>query len=250
MSSDQLVDRVQRALADSAADITRASSDVGDLTVDERLEQLTRAAVDNVPGADYVVLTMRERGGGLASRAPTSPAVAELDKLQVALNEGPCVDAIAVGTSTLVEVTDFAAEGHRWPRFAPAAAGRGISSLLAYAMAPEGAVPGAVNFYSRTREGFDQAAKMIAGAFAMQAAIAVYGATRIADLERAVQTRDTIGQAKGILMERHRVDQEKAFAMLVRASQDTNMKLVDVARWLVDDIGHVTTAERPEPELG
>ena len=42
-------------------------------------------------------------------------------------------------------------------------------------------------------------------------------------------TRDVIGQAKGVLMERHRVTADEAFAMLKQESQRVNRKLVDVA---------------------
>lgn len=234
MQSEQLVD-VQQALARSADDLT--SSQPGLPTAgDQRLERLTRAALDNVPGTDYVVLTMREQDGGLASYAPTSPDIEELDRLQVSLGEGPCLDAVAAGTSTVIDVPDFAAETTRWPRFCAAASSLGIGSLISFGMAPDGAVPGAVNFYSRSTDGFDETARVIAGAFAMQAAVAVYGAQRISSLERALATRDLIGQAKVILMERHHATPERAFDMLVGASQDTNMKLVDVARWLTGEV--------------
>jgi AmiR/NasT family two-component response regulator len=52
-------------------------------------------------------------------------------------------------------------------------------------------------------------------------------------LKRAVGTRQLIGQAQGILMERLKVTDERAFGLLVRASQDTNRKLVDIAAELV-----------------
>lgn len=230
------IDQIQQALARSAAELTTPVGSSGDVPLSSRLEQLTRAALDSVPGADYVGLTMRTRQGGLESHAPTGPELAELDRLQVSLDEGPFLDAIAVGTSSLIEVIDFADEAGRWPRFAPAAADQGVASLLSFAMAPDGAVPGAINFFSRTRDGFDAVAKVIAGAFAMQAGIAVYGAREVVNLQNALSSRDVIGQAKGILMERHRVDAEKAFSLLVHASQDTNMKLFDVARWLSDEV--------------
>ena len=224
------LDLIQQVLARSAGDLTGPLASASDVPLEARLEQLTRAALDDVPGVDYVGLTMREGRSGLKTYAPTSTAITELDQLQVTLNEGPCLDAIAVGTSTLIEVIDFTGETQRWPQFAPAAVEHGARSLLSFAMAPEGAVPGAINFYSRSQDGFDTVAKVIAGAFAMQAAIAVYGARQVANLQDALATRDVIGQAKGILMHRHGVDAEKAFAMLVKASQEANMKLVNVAR--------------------
>ena len=51
-------------------------------------------------------------------------------------------------------------------------------------------------------------------------------------LNKAMLARDVIGQAKGILMERHKLTADQAFAVLTRASQDTNTKLIEVARAL------------------
>jgi len=79
---------------------------------------------------------------------------------------------------------------------------------------------------------FDTAAQATAGLFAAQAAIALYGARHAEGLGQALKTRDVIGQAKGILMERFGVDPDEAFQMLVHSSQDTNLKLTAVAEWV------------------
>jgi AmiR/NasT family two-component response regulator len=60
------------------------------------------------------------------------------------------------------------------------------------------------------------------------------GARQYEELSRAMSMRDLIGQAKGILMERHRVTADEAFALLVRASQRTNTKLTEIARALTE----------------
>jgi AmiR/NasT family two-component response regulator len=65
----------------------------------------------------------------------------------------------------------------------------------------------------------------------------LYGSRQATLLQRAVDSRDLIGQAKGILMERFGVGDEAAFQMLVKSSQDTNMKLTAVARWLTESAG-------------
>lgn len=67
------------------------------------------------------------------------------------------------------------------------------------------------------------------------AAVAMAGASNLADIQKALATRDIIGQAKGIMMERHNLTDVKAFNLLTRASQETNRKLVDVARWLLTE---------------
>lgn len=225
------LDQVQDALTRSAERLTRRPHPT---SLDETLSRLARAAVDTVPGADYAGWTMRRKGGTLESLGVSHPDIADLDRLQAELGEGPCVDAARCGDTSLTVVDDLADEAGRWPKFAPEAAGRGVHSLLSFAVAPRDASPGALNLYSCDRAMFGIREQAIADAFATQAAVAVYGAETIAGLNTAVASRDVIGQAKGILMERHRVDATSAFDMLVSASQDTNIKLAEVARWLVE----------------
>jgi AmiR/NasT family two-component response regulator len=68
------------------------------------------------------------------------------------------------------------------------------------------------------------------------------GASAENHFRAALATRDVIGQAKGILMERKNLTDAQAFAVLVRTSQETNMKLVDVARFLAAEHGRGTTS--------
>ncbi|TCK26704.1 GAF and ANTAR domain-containing protein [Pseudonocardia endophytica] len=232
MASEQL-DRLEEALARSASEVARPADRPAGPGVEERLAELTRAAVDNVPAADAVVLTMRSPDGGLDTYAPTGPDVVELDRLQALLREGPCLDAVAGGATTVIEVADFAQARERWPRFATTAAEQGITSLLTFAVAPDGAIPSAVTYYSRSPAGFDELSRSVATAFAGQIATALYGAERIADSDRTAALRDVLGEAKGILMERHRTDGEQAFEILLRAARTSNLMLVDVALWLV-----------------
>lgn len=96
----------------------------------------------------------------------------------------------------------------------------------------------ALNLYSATPNAFSEHCRTVAGLFGVQAALLLYGTTQAMHLQRAVDSRDLIGQAKGILIERFKIDDEGAFQMLVRTSQDTNMKLTKVARWLVTETCH------------
>lgn len=233
--------RLEAALVGSAAALVEQTAGT-EQSWETTLARLTGAAADTVPGATYVGMTVRGPDGGLVSRAPSHTEVVRLDHAQSELDEGPCVDALAATGCTVVEVVDFATET-RWPRFAAVAVRAGVRSALSHAVTPRGAAPGAVTLYGREPGAFaDPVTHTIAGAFAMQAALAVYGAERIANLTRAVDSRDVIGRAKGILMERFGLDDQQAFDLLVHSSQDTNLKLVDVARWLSDD---VATRHRP-----
>jgi hypothetical protein len=90
----------------------------------------------------------------------------------------------------------------------------------------------ALNLYARDAHVFGPQTRLGAGVFGLQAAALLHGADHAAQLGIALESRDLIGQAKGILMERFAVTDDAAFQMLVSSSQDTNLKLVEVARWL------------------
>ena len=104
----------------------------------------------------------------------------------------------------------------------------------------------ALNLYSATSDAFDDDARTMAGLFGVQASLLLYGSSTATNLQRAVDSRDLIGQAKGILMERFGVDDDAAFQMLVRSSQDTNMKLTAVAQWLTTSVAAGQTSGGPQ----
>lgn len=215
---------------------------------DQLIDRLVAAAARAVHGAIGAGITVVERDGQLSSRAPSAPWVAELDLRQSQLEEGPCVAATAdsargstaavttPGPQTMILVTDMSAQGLTlWPRWAAEALDAGVGSLMAVTMAPPDGGTAALNLYADIPDAFDLAAQLAAEAFAGQIAVGLFGSRRSADLTTALINRDVIGQAKGILIARLSVTGEQAFRILVRASQDTNIKLADVARWLVTD---------------
>jgi hypothetical protein len=103
---------------------------------------------------------------------------------------------------------------------------------------------GALNMYSRTPHAFDDEGEEIGLMFAAHAAVALAGAEHEANLHAGMVNRDVIGQAKGVLMERHKLTSDQAFAVLARVSQEMNRRLVDVARQ-VTDTGAVPEGRRP-----
>jgi hypothetical protein len=109
--------------------------------------------------------------------------------------------------------------------------------MLSWGLFTTSTTYGSLNVYSTEPDAFDQEAALVGELFASHAAVALAGARRQADLHTALGTRDLIATAKGILIARHGCDPEKAFRMLAEASQNTNMKLIDVATWLVKDAG-------------
>jgi hypothetical protein len=177
------------------------------------------------------------RDGQIETRCPTSYLIGKLDGIQTELLEGPCITAIDDAPSDgTVLARDFAGEdAHRWPRFAPHAVEAGYRTLMSIQLDINGGARAALNLYSATPDAYDDAARTLAGLFGIEAALLLYGAQTADHLTRAVNSRDVIGQAKGILRERFRITDGDAFQMLVKSSQETNMKLNVVAQWLVDD---------------
>ncbi|MBA8827076.1 transcriptional regulator with GAF, ATPase, and Fis domain [Saccharopolyspora lacisalsi] len=197
---------------------------------DDTLALVVAGAVDTVPGAEHAGVSLLRSDGDIVSYTPSSETVSEVDQLQSTYREGPCVTAL--WDEHTVVVDDLTAEAWRWPRFAPEAAAHGMVSMLSFQLFTRGDTLGALNLYSSKPASFALEARSLGGLFASHAAIALGGAQHVAQLHQALASRDLIGQAKGMLMERFGLDDTGAFAMLVDSSQQTNMKLVDVARWL------------------
>jgi hypothetical protein len=207
--------------------------------LEETLRQIVASAVDTVPGVDAGSISITEHGR-IETRHPTSEQIGKLDRVQVELYEGPCITALDdPPDSGTVLARDLAGEdAQRWPRFAPQAVEAGFRSLMSTQLSVEGGLRAALNLYSRTPDAFDAHARTLAGLFGVQAAMLLYGSRQVNHLQRAVDSRDLIGQAKGILMERFGVGDEAAFQMMVKSSQDTNLKLTAVAQWLTENVAN------------
>jgi transcriptional regulator with GAF, ATPase, and Fis domain len=217
-------------LADGFGGLARSLEEHDD--PDVMLAEIIAAAVAMVPGADegsVSVVTGRSRIG---SQAPTGDLPIQVDALQEETQQGPCLDSAYEHLT--VRVTDMASED-RWPQFAQRASQAGAASMLSLQLYVEGDNLGALNLYSRTPNAFDDESEQVGLLFATHAAIAYAGVRKEAQLTKALGSRDLIGQAKGILMERYKITGERAFMVLVRLSQDNNQKLHEVAHDLVRD---------------
>jgi AmiR/NasT family two-component response regulator len=93
---------------------------------------------------------------------------------------------------------------------------------------------GALNLFGFEAHAFDAEDETIATVLAAHAAAAILASRQGEQLESALSTRDRIGQAKGIIMERYGVDDVRAFEMLRRLSQDGNARLTDIAQRVID----------------
>jgi hypothetical protein len=221
------------ALRDAARSMT--SDEAASRDVETLLDELVHLAIGTIPLVEGGGISRTEHGIVKSGHA-TDDSVRRLDDLQADLGEGPCVTAADEPPEAGVVVADdlAGADADRWPRFAPGAVREGYRSLMSVQLSLHGPHSSALNLYAREPGAFDAGARLTAGLFGLQAALVLYGAEHAAHLGHALRTRDVIGQAKGILMERFTVDDQAAFRMLVNSSQETNLKLVDVARWLTE----------------
>jgi hypothetical protein len=203
--------------------------------LEETLGQIVTSAVSTVPGVDAGSISLTHHGR-IETRHPTTETIGKLDRTQSELNEGPCISAIEDPPEDgIVIARDLAGDdAARWPRFAPLVVEAGYRALMSTQLSANGGPRAALNLYSATADAFDEDARTLAGLFGIQAAMLLYGADTAANLQRAVDSRDQIGQAKGILMERRGISADEAFDALRRASQSLNVKLTQVAQTLVD----------------
>jgi hypothetical protein len=204
----------------------------GSERVADALPRIVEGATAVVPGVRDAGVAMRTPGGMLTCAAHTTETAAAVDRAQIGMSEGPCIDAVA-GTDTVV-LPDAATET-RWPRFVREAVRHGVRASLSVPFMSVRPV-GALNLHL-TRHALDDGSARLrtqrrARLFALYASLALAGTDRVENLERAVARRDVIGQAKGILMHRYGVDADEAFRRLRCASQSSNTKLYDVAAWL------------------
>lgn len=223
-------------------------------TVADVLTRVVDAATVVLPTADVASITLRDRSGGLHTPVRSDPLAERLDAAQYEFQEGPCYDsALPAGPGTAT-CDDLAAPVTPWPRFAPIAVGLGMAAVRTAALITDlesQDAAGALNVYSRTTHGLDELDRDALLLLATHASLAVsntraidYAQLRETQLRHALDTRDVIGQAKGIIMVRRAVSAEQAFDILRRASQDLNVKLVDLARTLAERHGELDAMDR------
>jgi GAF domain-containing protein len=200
-------------------------------TVDRVLEYALKAV--NCAYAGVIFVHQRKR---VETAAATHPVVAELDALQMECGEGPDIDVLS--DQFAVVVADMRTE-QRWPTWAGRVSDLGIRSLLSVRLATGVEVVGTLNLYDGEPNKFDADDRAVAHIFARHAAVALASARNVEHLWQAIDARKLIGQAQGILMERYDLSADRAFAVLLRYSQDKNIKLREVANRLV------TTRELP-----
>lgn len=193
--------------------------------LDQTLARITAAAVEVLPEVEYASITIRHADGRLETAAPTNDLVLDLDAAQYEYREGPCYEAAS--DSVHVTSPDLSLET-RWPRYAPVALGAGVQAQAGVRLFDGKESNGALNLYSLSRGSFDEL-DSLGSLFAHHAATAIDYARQITHLQQAVETRQVIGQAVGIVMHQYGLDDARAFAFLTRLSSHNNIKLRAVA---------------------
>jgi len=219
-------------LAVRMADLARATAPPRN--VDEVLAGVTAAAVEMIPGTDTCGVLLIGKGGKFESLYGTSELIYKADALQEACQEGPCIDAAV--DELIVRTDDFTTE-RRWPKYSRAIAELGVRSGLSLKLYTGVQNAGALNLFGLQPHAFSGESEAIGSVLAAHAAAAIIASRHGEQLESALNTRDTIGQAKGVIMERFNVDAMRAFEMLRELSQTTNTRLVDIATRVIETRG-------------
>jgi GAF domain-containing protein len=201
----------------------------GDL--DHTLSRITAAAVEVLDEVDYASITVKHSDGRLETVGPTDDVLRGVDAAQYELQEGPCYEAAV--DSVHVLAPDLATD-ERFPRYAASAVAVGIRAQAGLRLFDAPRSEGALNLYSTTVGRFEDLGS-IGQLFAHQSAVAIGYAHEIENLQEAMKTRRTIGQAIGIVMERYTLTDQRAFAFLARLSQHGNVKLRRLSEELVAD---------------
>jgi hypothetical protein len=226
--ADELLE-LEAAFSEVALSLFAAGTVEGTL---QQIVDLAEHAVDGCDAAGVLVVS----AGRAETAAASRPLVVQLDQMQIDAEEGPCMDAALRGSTFYA--TDLH-EDPRWPTFGRRALALGVRSVLAYSLSADRL--SALNLYGRLPAAFGATDRAQGQLFATLARLALDSAEeraaddiRAANLAEALRTRELIGQAQGILMERERITADQAFDVLRRASQHMNIKLRAIAENLVE----------------
>jgi len=194
------------------------------------LDDLVRSAAESVPGAQYASITISHRDC-LETPSATSRHPKVLDEIQNRQAEGPCL-SVAWEHHT-IRIDDLESDT-RWPRYRREALSRTpIRSVLSFRLFANKQKAGAFNLYAEQPRAFDDESFEVGISFATHLALAWGILQRDKELRSALASRDVIGQAKGIVIERFGIDDIAAFELLKQISQESNTPLAEIAQSLV-----------------
>lgn len=202
-----------------------------DTDSDTVIAELAEHAAVEIPGAEYAGVTVTRNAKHIDTPAATHKWPILLDEIQQRHREGPCLTA--AWEEKTIHVADLETD-ERFPLYRRDALEQTpIRSVMAFQMFIAGETMGALNVYAEQPHVFGQESRDIGLVFAAHSSVAWNAARRDEQFKRALASRDTIGQAKGMIMERYGVDAVQAFEVLRKLSQDSNLPLIQIASELV-----------------
>ncbi|QYJ02807.1 GAF and ANTAR domain-containing protein [Nocardioides panacisoli] len=210
------------------ADLVYAPDDVEHI-----YQELCRAAPLVIAGCDHASLMLRQ-GDRFVTAAASDEIARRIDRAEMELDDGPCVDAI---TEEAAQVDGDLRHASEWPELAEwILEHTPVRGAMAFRIVIDDRKVGALNLFSDTPDALvdsvDEAA--VFAAFASVTASAAHHNERAMTLREGLDSNREIGKAVGLLMAFHKVSDDAAFQMLRKTSQDLNIKLSEVARELID----------------
>jgi len=209
-------------------------------SIEQFLHELAVLAARTVRDGVSCGMALRQGGRPAPFTACSDPLAAAADQLQLQAGEGPARHALR--RARPVRVHDTTTDD-QWPAFCPQAASLGVRSCYAVPLINDGEPVGALVLYSRRPGVFGEQETARADKFAQDAAGALVLAQRMAScadrndqLRSSIVSRAVIDQALGVIMATERCPHDKAFAMLRSVSQNTNVKLRDLAATIVTSV--------------
>jgi GAF domain-containing protein len=199
-------------------------------SMDETVEAVVGFALQALD-CSHAGVALLINGKRLEVPAVTDPVVAKIYTFQIDGGTGPLADAMRDRSTVMIRDT---ATDDRWPDWSAWVLALGVRSVLDLPLTTAAGTVGVLGLYSIRPDAFGPDEEAIAQILARHASVAVSSARRENSLTQAVDARKLVGQAMGILMERYHLDDDQAFAVLRRYSQDTNTKLRDVAGHLIE----------------
>jgi transcriptional regulator with GAF, ATPase, and Fis domain len=178
--------------------------------LDDTLRAVTSSSVDLIDGVECADVLLVAGPDLFKSIAATSQLAVEIDDFQKRFREGPCLDA-AIG-NPMVMCNDLRDDA-RWPSFAEAAVEAGVHSLMSFQLYTHNARMGALNLFGLKPDTFTAENEAVAAMLATHAAVALIADDERLQFQSALASRDAIGQAKGMIMERFQVDAVRAFEL-------------------------------------
>jgi transcriptional regulator with GAF, ATPase, and Fis domain len=217
--------------------VSLADTLVDDYDVVEVLDGLMATCLDLLE-VDEAGLLLNDAQGKLQRVASSSEEARLLELLQVQTREGPCFESVQTGLA--VAVPDIHGSRSRWPTFAARAASEGFRSVYAFPLRLRSSTIGSLNLFGARPDTLDDEARVIAKALADVATIGILQQRSIhrtsllaENLQRALNTRIVVEQAKGILSERGSLPMDATFAVLRSYARSHNLKLSDLAHSVV-----------------